>query len=84
MEIQITDEPDVFGWNLTTSGFFTVRSLYQYFMRDHADFSKNFIRKIKVPLKTKIFIWFLCQVILTKDNLPRPIKIQHVEPHEAK
>jgi hypothetical protein len=33
-------------------------------------FTKKFIWKLKIPLKDKIFLWFIQQgVILTKDNL---------------
>jgi hypothetical protein len=39
-------------------------------MNGHAKYLKKYIWKIKVPLKIKIFIWFLHhKVLLTKDNL---------------
>ena len=37
---------------------------------------RKFIWKMKVPLKIKIFMWFIYRrVILTKDNLDRRLKM---------
>jgi hypothetical protein len=41
-------------------------------MNGHTVFLRKYIWKIKVPLKIKIFMWFLYRkVILTKDNLAK-------------
>jgi hypothetical protein len=41
-------------------------------MSGHTVFLKKYLWKIKVPLKIRIFIWFLYRkVILTKDNLTK-------------
>ena len=70
MEVQLTDHPDVFKWGLTTSGKFTVNSLYLDYLSDNTRFLRKYIWKMKVPLKIKIFMWFLYRrEILTKDNL---------------
>ena len=46
--------------------------MYLDHMSGHTRFLKNYIWKIKVPLKIKIFMWFLHrEVILTKDNLAK-------------
>jgi hypothetical protein len=70
MEVQLSSDQDFFRWNLTTSGVFSVKSMYLDFMNGHTIFLKKYIWKIKVPLKIRIFMWFLHRkVILTKDNL---------------
>jgi hypothetical protein len=64
----LVDGSDTFRWNLTKSGLFTVRSIYLHLLDSHPPF-KN-ISKFKVPLKIKIFLWFLQkEVVLTKGNL---------------
>ena len=37
MEVQLTDEHDVFKWDLTVSGKFAVKSLYSDFMSTHGN-----------------------------------------------
>jgi hypothetical protein len=72
MDVNLTTQQDVFVWKLTTSKLFTVKSLYLDFMNDHAKFLRKHIWNIKVPLKIRIFMWFLHQkVLLTKDNLAK-------------
>ncbi|WVZ67862.1 hypothetical protein U9M48_016884 [Paspalum notatum var. saurae] len=57
--VQLDGHHDKAIWSLTKHGYFTVKSLY------------NFL-KLKLPLKIKIFVWFLMKgVILTKDNLKK-------------
>ena len=70
MDVRISNEKDVFVWNLTPSGIFTVKSMYLDLLNGHTRYLRKYIWKIKVPLKIKIFMWFLHRkVILTKDNL---------------
>ena len=70
MQVTLTNEPDVFWWNLTTNGVFTVKSMYEDWMNDHQNSPKKYLWKLKIPLKIKIFMWFLREkVLLTKDNL---------------
>ena len=72
MDVQLSNQPDTFKWNLTTSKKFTVKSLYLDFMNDHTRFLRKYIWKMKVPLNIKIFMWFLHRkVLLTKDNLAK-------------
>jgi hypothetical protein len=59
MGVTLTEEPDAFVWKLTTSGIFLVKSLYAHLMNGHTVFLRKYIWKIKVPLKIKIFMWFL-------------------------
>jgi hypothetical protein len=72
MNVSLTERDDEFKWNLTSTGVFTVKSLYLDLMNGHTPFLKKYIWKIKVPLKIRIFMWFLYRkVVLTKDNLKR-------------
>ena len=63
----------MFRWNLTTSGSFTVDSMYRALTHSEVPVSNNKkIWKSKIPLKVKIFMWYLHRgVVLTKDNLAR-------------
>jgi hypothetical protein len=46
--------------------------MYQYLINHNTHFSNKFIWKLKIPLKIKIFLWYVQQgVILTKDNLAK-------------
>jgi hypothetical protein len=70
MEVHLSLAQDIFRWNLTASGEFSFKSMYHDFMNGHTKYLKRYIWKIKVPLKTQIFMWFLHRkVILTKDNM---------------
>jgi hypothetical protein len=72
MDLQLSNENDKFVWSLTTSGVFTVKSMYLDLLDDGTKFLKKYIWKIKVPLKIRVFMWFLHRkVILTKDNLTK-------------
>jgi hypothetical protein len=64
---------DVFRWNLTGSGIFSVASMYNALIQPNITVDNNLkIWKMKIPLKTKVFAWYLRRgVILTKDNLAK-------------
>jgi hypothetical protein len=69
--IQLSAGSDVFRWNLHANGIFSVASLYNAIIQSDIPVDNNKkIWKMKIPLKTKIFAWYLRRgVILTKDNL---------------
>jgi hypothetical protein len=71
--VQLTQGTDEFRWNLTASGKFTVNSMYKALIEPVEPIINNKkIWKMKIPLKTKIFAWYLRRgVILTKDNLAK-------------
>jgi hypothetical protein len=70
LQVHLNDEKDMFVWGLTSSGIFSVKSMYLDLLDDDTKYLKKYIWKMKVPLKIKIFMWFLHRkVILTKDNL---------------
>ena len=70
MNIVLTDANDSFKWTLTQNSVFTVKSMYRDLMLTNSIPCNSRVWKIKVPLKIKIFLWYLQKgVILTKDNL---------------
>jgi hypothetical protein len=72
MSIHLSNEPEKFVWNLNESGLFSVKSMYLDLMNDHTRFLRKYLWKIKIPLKIKIFMWFLSnKMLLTKDNLAK-------------
>jgi hypothetical protein len=72
MHIRLNDDTYTFVWSLTTSGNFTVKSMYLDLLDDQSRYLKTYIWKMKVPLKIRIFMWFLHRKeILTKDNLAK-------------
>ena len=70
MRVNIIDEPDKLKWALNTNGVFTVKSYYEDLLNGHTRYLRKYLWKLKVPLKIKIFLWFLNRKeLLTKDNL---------------
>ncbi|RCV08677.1 hypothetical protein SETIT_1G346000v2, partial [Setaria italica] len=59
MRVNLSVHPDQFVWKLTTTGKFTVKSLYLQLMNDNTTYLHKYLWKFKVPLKVKIFMWFL-------------------------
>jgi hypothetical protein len=71
-QVQFKEGSDFFKWNLTKSGLFIIQSLYHHLIDKHPPFQHRKIWKMRIPLKIKIFLWFLQKwVVLTKDNLAR-------------
>ncbi|WVZ54184.1 hypothetical protein U9M48_005022 [Paspalum notatum var. saurae] len=71
LNIDLSEEKDSFKWGLSKSGVFTVKSMYNYLINSGIKVSQD-IWKTKIPLKTKIFMWYVKRgVLLTKDNLAR-------------
>ena len=72
MFVQLSQDDDSYTWKLTESGLFSVKSMYADLMNGHTRFLHKYLWKLKVPLKIKIFMWFMYRkVLLTKDNLAR-------------
>jgi hypothetical protein len=69
--VQLSTGPDEFHWNLHPNGKFSVGSMYKATIQSDVSINSNKkMWKMKIPLKTKIFGWYLRRgVILTKDNL---------------
>ena len=74
VNVELVDGSDTFRWNLTKFGLYTVRSYYLHLINNQPPFQHKMIWKLKIPLKIKIFLWFLQRgVVLTKDNLAKKI-----------
>ena len=70
--VHLTNQRDHFGWRLHQNGLFSVNSMYRALLGVQALPYNNLIWKLKLPLKIKVFMWYLYKgVILTKDNLAR-------------
>jgi hypothetical protein len=66
----LSNDLDKFIWKLNELGVFTVKSMYLDLVEGHTIFLRKYLWKLKLPLKIKIFMWFLNKkVLLTKDNL---------------
>ncbi|EEE51773.1 hypothetical protein OsJ_33218 [Oryza sativa Japonica Group] len=66
----LTQEQDEFHWNLTSNGEFSVKSHYLALIHSNVPNINNCLWKLKIPLKVKIFLWYLRRgMVLTKDNL---------------
>ena len=57
--VQLVGGSDFFRWKLTKSGLFSVRSMYLHLIDTQPPFLRRTLWKIKIPLKIKIFLWFL-------------------------
>jgi hypothetical protein len=71
--IQLVQGKDIFRWELTKNGLFSVKSMYEALKKPVQPILNNkSIWKLRIPLKTKVFAWYLRRgVILTKDNLAK-------------
>ena len=71
-DVQLTNYKDRFVWGLHQNGLFSVKSIYKALLGAEAIPYNTLIWKLKLPLKIKVFMWYLYEgVILTKDNLVR-------------
>lgn len=70
MDVQLFDQEDSIHWKLARNGSFSVKSMYMDLINSDRLSRSLHIWKIKVPLRIKIFMWFVQKgVVLTKDNL---------------
>jgi hypothetical protein len=60
-DVNLLEESDVVVWGLNASESFTVRSMYAALINNEVRVSQN-IWQIKVPMKTKVFLWYLKKV----------------------
>ena len=69
LPIKLNENEDVFLWRLSKNGLFSTQSLYKDIMGRARNPGKCSFWKAKLPLKIKIFLWYLKRkVVLTKDN----------------
>jgi hypothetical protein len=64
MMVNLNEHDDRFVWNLTTNGLFTVKLMHEDLICDHTPFLRKYLWKVKIPLKIKIFMWFLSNKVL--------------------
>jgi hypothetical protein len=70
--VQVNSVRDVGEWDLHQNKKFYVNSMYLALMSNGIIRQSNPLWKLKIPLKIKVFLWYLGRgVILTKDNLAR-------------
>jgi len=70
--VSLTERNDEFRWNLNKNGTYSVQSFYSILVQDGVLPRNSIVWKRKVPLKIKIFLWYLRSgVILTKDILAK-------------
>lgn len=70
--VSLNEGRDIFIWELSGRGVFTVKSMYKSLVRRDVIPLRCPIWKIKTPLKIKIFLWYIIRgVTLTKYNLAK-------------
>jgi hypothetical protein len=72
IDVNLNDQKDVFIWGLGRGQKFSVKSMYADIMKQYGVHSNCTFWKLRVPLKIKIFSWYLWKgLILAKDNLAK-------------
>jgi len=72
VDVQLTNQRYRFVWGLHHNGLYSVNSMYRTLLGTQAIPYSTLIWKLKLPLKIKVFMWYLYKrVNLTKDNLAR-------------
>jgi hypothetical protein len=70
LDVRLNEQTDTFSW--TKSKSFSVKAMYNDLVIGNAPHLNLVTWKAKIPLKIKIFLWYLWKgVILTKDNLAK-------------
>ena len=71
--VHLTQGSGKFRWNLKENGQLLVDSMYKSLIQyDLPVVNNKKIWKMKIPLKSKVFAWYLCRgVNLTRDNLAK-------------
>ena len=69
-DVHLRNQRDRFVWGLHQNGLFSVSFMCRTLLGAQALPFNTLIWKLKLPLKIKVFMWYLYKgVILTKDNL---------------
>jgi hypothetical protein len=73
MHVRLNDQNDVFSWILHQHGQYTIHSLYLALINNGiANNMNKQLWRLKVPLKIKIFMWYMKkEIVVTKDNLAK-------------
>jgi hypothetical protein len=67
-QVNLANERDTFYWNIHKSKKFNVYSIYQARMDQDVSFNHKLMWNLKVPLKIKIFLWYLQQGLISIKN----------------
>jgi hypothetical protein len=68
--MRLTNRLDTFNWSLNSNGLFSINSMYQAFLDTNVVPNNNYLWKVKILLKIRVFLWLLYrESILTEDNL---------------
>jgi hypothetical protein len=73
MLVNLIEDLHIFIWKVNTLIWeISIKSMYADIINGYTVFPRKYIWKIKLPLKIKIFMWFMYKkVILTKDNIAK-------------
>ena len=70
LPVTLNNDKDNFIWLIKKNRVFSTQSLYREITKRERSSGKEVFWKAKLPLKIKIFLWYLKGgVVLTKDNL---------------
>jgi len=70
INVRLGDSEDSWVWTLDTKNIFSVKTMYNSMMLSGFLPRRFIVWKLKIPLKIKIFLWYLGKgVTLIKDNL---------------
>ena len=62
VHIHLSEENYIFRWNFHQNGVFSVRSMYLALINNGNIERNKIIWRLKMPLKIKIFMWYLLEV----------------------
>nr|ABA98405.1 hypothetical protein LOC_Os12g27480 [Oryza sativa Japonica Group] len=62
--ITLSNEKDCFVWSLHKNGQFSVKSIYAAIMNCNVRIKKRILWDLKIPLKIKVFMWFLHKKVI--------------------
>lgn len=65
----LSNSPDIFRLEANGKRVFPMSSMYKALMYRNVVPRKSIIWKLRIPLRIKIFLWYIKGVVLTKDNL---------------
>ena len=59
VNVQLTNQRDRFVWGLHQNELFSIKFIYRALLTAEVAPYKTFIWKLKLPLKIKVFLWYL-------------------------
>lgn len=71
VDVVLADQKDFIRWTLTKNGGYSVKSYYRLLTEKRVKYPRNFLWKVKVPPRMKVFMWLIRNNILMKNSLAR-------------